>query len=507
MNPHLIRMKLAVLISFLLVVSARAGEFDSLLTKVPADANIVMLLNTDNIFASPIAQKENWRAQHEQAFASGMAQISPNVRHLVLATQMDLEVKQPTWNMAAAELQSPLSLPNFARERKGALDQIDGSAAVALRNDTYLIQHAANVVSVMTPANRQAVARWKRASDANTTPQLSSFITAALRDADQSAIVQTIDLQDAIPANVVRNWMAQASSVQGHKSEIDAFARVMSSIQGVLLEIRLTEQIVGRAIVVFDEDASALLPVAKPLFQEVLQTNGLGLDDLANWNVEVADKRLIFKGTLSKTSLKRMISLMDTSLADLTAPKEKNAAEDQYMAEKIMLEATHKYFKSLQSNLTELKGEVKNGATWGHMAQWIDYGAKQIDRQPQLNVDPAMLDYGMYVTTQLRGASAALRGIGINTGVRKAQVIPEGKAEIHASVGPHTYLGPYNGYGRSGSFSGYYEWRNVDAERRAITAEEKAKGATDARGIAALIDDATAKIRRAMTEKYRQEFR
>jgi hypothetical protein len=46
----------------------------------------------------------------------------------------------------------------------------------------------------------------------------------------------------------------------------------------------------------------------------------------------------------------------------------------------------------------------------------------------------------------------------------------------------------------------------VEAERRKVRAEEKGIAATDIHKIRADVIDATAKIRRAMTEKYRVEF-
>ena len=46
----------------------------------------------------------------------------------------------------------------------------------------------------------------------------------------------------------------------------------------------------------------------------------------------------------------------------------------------------------------------------------------------------------------------------------------------------------------------------VEAERRKVRAQEKGIAATDVHQIRAAVIDATTKIRRAMTEKYRLEF-
>jgi hypothetical protein len=58
----------------------------------------------------------------------------------------------------------------------------------------------------------------------------------------------------------------------------------------------------------------------------------------------------------------------------------------------------------------------------------------------------------------------------------------------------------YNGY------SYYAESRDADPQRRAIRAEEKAVGATSARGIAQGLESSLAKIRKDLTQKYQVEF-
>jgi hypothetical protein len=52
----------------------------------------------------------------------------------------------------------------------------------------------------------------------------------------------------------------------------------------------------------------------------------------------------------------------------------------------------------------------------------------------------------------------------------------------------------------------YADWRNVSAERLAVKAEEKAKGALSARDIAGQIANETSRIRQAMSQKYQVEF-
>src|SRR5262249_15146445 len=128
-------------------------------------------------------------------------------------------------------------------------------------------------------------------------------------------------------------------------------------------------------------------------------------------------------------------------------------------------------------------------------ALWFDKWARKIDRLPLVNVDKDLLGFGQYISGSLRDMATSVRGIGIQSGARTAQVYQQVSTSYNAGM---SYWG--------GGASYDAEWNNVDGERRAIRAEERAKGATSARGIASDIEDATAKIRVAMTQKYNVEF-
>ncbi len=475
-------------VCFFFLASASAADFDKLLAKVPREANIVMLLNPEAIFASPLAVKEKWSEQYDQAFAAGLGHISPNVKRLALAAQFDLELKEPTWQVAAAEVKTPLSLAAFARDHRGALDNFDGTPAVALRNDCYLLAFAETDVALMSPANRQAIARWKRNTAAKSAPELSPFLTKAVAFADKDLLLQAIDLQDAIPPEVIRNWLKNAKSPG--TVDRNVIAPILDSVEGATLQIRIHDQIVVRVVVTFGKDAKPLVPIAKPLLSEVLQSSGLALDDVANWKVEEAAGGIAFQGPLTKTSLRRLISLMEQPVADLSATQEKSpadiAAKTAAHDEAVKREATLKYFKALKTQMQDLKEDKDDAVTMGHIAQWMDYGAKQVSRTPQLDVDPAMLDFGEYLGSQLRAAAGCLRGIGINTGYRAAS----------SSVATG-----YDGY----SYPTDPEYRRD--QKRGIQQEERAVGAAGARKIVAEVQGEVAKIRRAMTEKYRVEFK
>jgi hypothetical protein len=204
--------------------------------------------------------------------------------------------------------------------------------------------------------------------------------------------------------------------------------------------------------------------------------------------------RFVFSGPLSKDGRRRVFSLIDTPTSALIAADQTPpSSEARQLAGQV--QATQQYFKKVTSLRDDLRGRSGEAKTIGQYALWLDNDARRIDRLPILDVDSQMLRYGRYVAARMRDASMALKGVGIQSGARTAQVYQTVTTSYNA----------YAGYG-GGGYSYYNQWRNVDAEQRAIRAEERGKGATSARGIAQEIENETAKIRQEMTAKYRVNF-
>jgi hypothetical protein len=171
------------------------------------------------------------------------------------------------------------------------------------------------------------------------------------------------------------------------------------------------------------------------------------------------------------------------------ANAESNAADNQQQA---AAAASQQYFKSVSSILDDVRTESGDAKTFGENALWFDKWARKIDKLPVLRVDQDLVGFGQYASTQLRNMAAALRGMTITSAAREAQVYNTGSS-----------YGSYDGWG---GYSYYNEWRNVDGQRRAIRAQERAKGASTARNIAREIETETGKVRQAMTQKYQVEF-
>ena len=265
-------------------------------------------------------------------------------------------------------------------------------------------------------------------------------------------------MTDAIPADVIRAKLSASNAVSDAKpkGDVDKLTSLLATLKGVVFEVAFKNEPHARFLVDFDQDAAPLLGLGKPLLLEVLNENGARIADFDDWTPKVEGKRFSLTGTLSPDGLRRVLSLIDAPIAAHFSPE--GDGDTEAGKTKQIGYASHAYFISIESILDDLKKESKTSVTLGQNAAWIDRWARKIERLPTLNVDGDLLDYSEFVVGQLRASSGAIKGIGINTGVRTAQ----------------NYGGGYSG--RYGSYGGYYGYRGVKAQNLARARRGKGRG-------------------------------
>lgn len=468
------------------------AQFDELLAKVPGTANSLALVNGEKLFSSPLAVKEGWKEKYQQAFATGLVSIPPDTKRMLLASQIDYSYMKPLWELAIADFNEQKSVAEVARHTKGSIDNLGEWPAVVLDDDSYCVQLEATRLGVMAPANRQTVSRWLREASARKEPAVSPYLKAALTASETSQVVIAFDLQDAVPQEMIRAKLGGSATLSGKNIDLDAAVKALASIRGMVLEVAITEGSYGRLMIHFGSDAKILAPFAKPLLIEVLGNLGAMIDDIQEWEVTTEAQKFTFHGNLSADGRKRVLLLIDHPTAGLMATQ---ATPSQPANPQLSKEANAslQYYKTIQTMRDDLRG--KEASTLGQRAMWIDNAARRIDRLPILNVDPELLSYGRYLTSRMRDASQALKGIGISAAAQQAQTYQQFSSSSNA----------YNGYYGAG-YNYNVQWNNVQGERRAIRYTEQSKGVTAARAIAEEVDNETVKIRQAMTQKYQVNF-
>jgi hypothetical protein len=489
-----------------------ADEFQDLINKVPRSANSVVLLNMEKAKNSPMGLKENWSAKIDKAFEDGLVSVPPQAKRFVLASQIDFEFMEPLWEAAVIETEEDLSPMQIQEARYGAIDSIEGLPAIARPNDTYLVKLGPKLIGAMGPANRQVVVRWIRDVSKSSPPPLSPYLQKAAVYSDKagSEIIMAIDLDGVFSPNRIAKYLkSKQKELKAWGADADALAELLGTVQGFRLGVRIGEEPSAMIAIDVSGDASKISSFAKPLLLQALSDKGAMMDDFQSWTAKAEGHVISLSGKLSKSGLRRLMSVVDSPAAENDAAPAAKPAQpspgEQPNSEK---EASLKYFRSVTAMASELRLDMGSSKNLASTSFWFDKYARRIERSSILNVNEDLINYGAFVAQQLRQASLAVKTMGIESGARQAQVTSSGGG----------YSGDYGDYGgyRYGAYGRYTpaianraqtaEIKAVGAERRAIRAEEKGIAATDVQQIRQAIIAATADIRRKMTEKYQVQF-
>lgn len=508
------RFPLSVLVAALVSIAIpgiATAQIEQLAQRVPSSANALVLINVDKIMSSPIAQAGNWKADRAKRFEAGLTNIPPNADQLVLAAQLNLSMMRPIWEAALIQANAAQPLELMAKDLGGNIDEVAGLPAICLSDDSYVVKLSDTVVGAIAPANRQLVARWVREPGGNLSPYLQKALTYVEGSA---GVIMALDLTDALTVADIDQKIQAAKVGLLKDAAIDKgeLAKLLASINGVVLGITFTEQATGKILVDFGRDATVLTPIAKPLILYVLGERGVMIDEFANWDVSVSGTRINLEGNLTKSGLTRLSSMIELPTQTLTQEKKPQAAAqsspgDAPAKAADMAQSTQQYFKSVNHLLSDLKTQKREAKSMGQIGQWYDNYAHKIEQLPLLHVDEEMLKYGDFVSSQLRDASMAIKGVGIRTRAEEVNAVAAGVTNNYyyggGGVGNYGYAG--YGYGGGSYTRGMDRYEQASA-RTQVRANEQATGATSVQQILQQIEDASAKVRRAMTEKYQVEF-
>lgn len=483
--------------------SESLAQFNDLLKRVPGTANALVLIDVEKVHASPIAKRENWKAQQMKEFEAGLIKVPPGAIRFVMASELDFDFLESDWEVTLFDLDSSPDMAEVAKRFGGRQDEVNGLPAVLLPEDAYAIKFEEKVAGVMAPGSRQAVARWVRKAGS----QLAGYLSYAVKtpQAESDPISLVLDLENVFPPNFIRERLKASETLKGRNVQLDKLVDLLAGLRGIRLHLDLQEEVFGEVVVEFRDDAGILSAFGKPLLLEALAKRGAMIDDFKGWIPAVSGSTFSMRGALSESGRRRVLSVIETPAPSL-ANSNAQSAEKGTGAEKV--EASQLYFRAINELLEDLR--TRNDAkTLAQYGVWFSSYARKIDKLPLLNVDADLLDYGSYVSEQLRTASRSVQNIGIQSAARQAKIFPEGPTVRGGrKYGTHRYgrYGRYRGPRSYAYLEGTYKFRNLEGERRAVRTEEKSKGATSVHDIFAEIENATRTVRREMVKRYQKEF-
>jgi hypothetical protein len=477
----------AVVIAFPSAASSCAGAetFRSLVARIPAQANVLVLIDVDQTMAAPLAQQQGWSRKLETAYVERPVYLPPEAKKLALGASLrPNDDFLSDWEVAVIELAEPAAMRSIARSESGYLDEIGGAPAAVTPQDAAFLDLGGNVMGVVHPADRQFVARWVAATRSPAGQQLSPYLTSAVGLVnDRVQVLLAIDLTDVLSRRTIETRLADATWLKAAKADLPAVAAVLSKLRGAALRLAIGDTCQGQLQVDFDADVAPLGDAAKPLVLQALSNSGVSTAELADWKVTLAGRSIRMQGELSTNAQRRVFSVIELPSVELDSPPAGGSAAGGATGNATESEARDRslaYFKSTQVLLDDLRKSLQDTKA---STTFMERYARRIDALPVLHVDELLLDYGDKLAETLRIMALSKRQAGIRYGVR-------------ANDGG----GYYDGYA-------YGEDAYAQAADRSQAKKEEMSVASDVRVQGwKLIDDATADIRRTLTKKYGVEF-
>ncbi|MFO0868417.1 MAG: hypothetical protein U0935_05665 [Pirellulales bacterium] len=493
--------------------TAAFAQFEHLVGRVPNDANVLVLVNGDKIFASPVAQKQGWEKNREKMYEAGLAFLPPQAHSGLLAAHLDLQMMMPLWELSLFRMNRELQAADIAKYTGGVVDKLVSTPVVATRTDAYVVPFDDSVVGMMMPADRQKVGRWIRDYADGKKPGLSPYLTEAYGFAkdDGTPVIMALDLSDIVSYDHVRKALADSEIGKDESEEqLDAIAKVIASVRGVMFGVTLKDRMFGKIRVDFGEDAAPLAKHGKAILLRAMARHGATIDEMEDWTAKVSGRQLTLEGQLEYSGALRIGTLVHRPAAVSTKQVEPQETAPQVTQETLVRESSRTYYKKVSDLLRDLKIDSRELKTYGNLALWMDKYATRIDQLPVVNVDEELLDYGAKTSDMLRQASSSLRR-GLAAGGQAARnVETQYNTYSFGDVWGYTYrqglfgggMMPY-GYAGTVSVPNGYATENMRTRARSGVVNQ---AAADTRPMIQEISRLNGEIRKKMSIKYGVEF-
>lgn len=485
---------------FLFVVSIAplyGGDFDQLLTKVPASANTLVLIDVEKTLASELAQQEGWGKKLELAYVNRPIFLPPEASKLVIAASL-----QPTadfarlWELGVMQLSEPLSMRAIARSEGGYVDTIGGQEAVWTPSDAYFVSFDQDVLGVLFPAERQFVSQWVNHAKKNDQVQLSEYLQKVSQlTNEQIQILLAIDLTDVVQPHEAQQRIEDSPLFQKAKLKPEQVLPVLASLRGATLRVAVGKTAQAQLRVDFDKDITLLHPLAKELVLTVLDDFGANVEEMQSWKVELKPQAILMEGPVSQDGLRRIFSVAELPTTKFSTLKDTAGSTETTEAapESLIRESSLTYYRSIDVLVKDLRRDLRgNKASAAVMERY----ARKIDRMPILNVDPELLNFGTAVANTLRDMALSKRQGGVAYGTDTAGMGGGGYANYSVSYG---YFGRELGDAYAGARASAADRASMKASAMADSNYARVEGFQ-------AIDEHLSDIRRKMSEKYQVEF-
>lgn len=481
--------------------AAGAGSLDVLLSRVPADANALAIVYMDKLLASSLAKQQGWAKSLRDAHGNKVFLVPPGTRTAVTAAMLRPGDLNSVWEVSVFDLGASLDMKKLARIESGMPDELAGRPAVWSPINAIFVLLEPQTLGVVTPAYRQFATRWVQRAE---TPDAGSDYLRRVASGDADAqVVMAIDARDWNSPAMVRHRLEAGGveSLFSGKVPLDAAAKVIASLQGAVLEISVTDSIVGKARIEFGQSVEPLAPVARELCLEAINRFGIGLEDFEKWKFTAKRMSLQAEGPLTQDGLARLCSFLEPPSAqdspstaaaggdggggDAKPAGESGGDSPQARTAK----ASKAYFDAVSRMLDRLGKLSETSSSLGNSSAWIRRDVRKIANLPLLDVDPDLVQWGADTSAKLDEIASILA-----VGSIDARAASESNRAYYATGAGWGYN--YDPMVR----------RGASAQMRAAALAEKSKAVSAASKSIRELKLATSQIRAEMTKRYGMEF-
>jgi len=482
----------AIVTALLALTGQKANaQLEQLANRVPEDANAIVIVNTKAVFASPFAQSNGWVQDQRKAHQSGMIALPFGVDWFLMAAEMDFEFMQPAWEIAVAHLRDVPTMKEIAERSGGRLDSLAGTQAVERPNDSYVVSMGPRVVGAMSPANRQHVIRWVRQSRTRKSPELTAYLAKAIAAADSAGnqIVMALDLHGIFAPEEVSAALANSKALEAATADLQQATSVIASLEGIRIEIDLQSPPQCRFWVEFEQDATPLSAIAKPLLLEVLAQYGAHLDDIQQWKSQVDQSAVVLQGELSQSGLRRLLTVLSGPVGPMSAQSGSRKLDNYDSGDEAVAQASQRYFQSVTNYLNDLFVGDLQPQSMHQIKVWLERYARKIEDLDDYQVDQEVLGFGADVVSSLHEIVSVLDRAVRRSDLRESTMFNSGRRR----------------YGRYGTY-GTFEKSYVTRDRELVQADEASRGLEEGWVIVQEIRALTAETRQTMSERYGRDF-
>jgi hypothetical protein len=495
---------LAIGVAVFVTARCPAEDFDELLKRIPAEANTIVCCDVEAVQKSPLGSSAAWQERRRQTYGAGLSSLPSSLQKIIIAGHMDPSTLGQGWQIAVGQLRNRVSAEQLAKVESGTLDSLDGKEVILTPRNSYLAVIEPQIVGMRRPANRQETGRWLRSVKNNNKPVVSRYLqVAASRVTPKFQFILAIDLTDVFDLPGLKAKLANSRTMSSSKSDINGMAKLLSGMQGLMLSVGISDSMNGELRLDFTDDVRPYAQYMKQLVLEVLDNIGAHLEELTSWDVAQTENTVTLRGKVSLDMAQLIQSaLIRPSAVIRSEPVQPPGGEIVTDPKAQAAIASARYFAHLREQLDLLKN--CKARSFKQLGLWYWKGAEQIDDLPILNVDPELLQFGVQVSSTLKGMSNLAQQ------TNSYNQVAEMNAVTQLTTVPTTYsysrYGPWGGAGYSYTVPGVAVADNTGTISNLIARNSASEGAirTDTWKN---IDTATSLIRQKMTSKYGVEFR